>query len=934
MVVGAGSVKCFGGNWTGQLGLGDTENRGDDRGEMGTSLPAVDLGSGRTAVALAVGALHTCALLDDGHVKCWGSNSRGQLGLVGGSRGTSAGQMGDALPSVDLGAGRVPVGLTAGAAHSCAVFDDGTVRCWGANDRGQLGVGDTDDRYQPSQMGDALPAVALGTGRSAVAISSGLDHTCALLDDGQVKCWGANAVGQLGVGDTANRGDQPGELGDALPAVALGAGRTAVALSAGAEHTCALLDDGTLKCWGRNDKGQLGIGSVANRGDQAGELGANLPIVALGTGRTAVAVAAGESHTCAVLDDATTKCWGGNSGLASGALGLGDLANRGDQPGELGDALPAVALGSGRTVAAATAGGSHTCARLDDGTIKCWGANQAGALGLGDEQPRGRVQAEMGDGLWGVNLTTIDPPPPGNDDVQDAVELDPLVGTVAGTNVDASRSLTADVPWPGLDDEGAIPPAEGRSVWYRFTAPPGTTFLTVDTFGSTFDTLLAVYQAGAGGGIDTSVPVRWDDDTAGVQSEVQWAATAGVTYLVGVDGEAADGVHAATGDLTVNVAANQPVAMADMTQVAAGGGRTCAVHGDTTVRCWGGDRRWRQPDTIAGPGGQGTLTGVTQVAVGLDHACALLADQTGVCWGQNELGQVGDATQTTRPAPVPIRAASGPGPLAGIAELSASGMSTCARLVDGQVRCWGQVTGDGTRLRARPRPFVVKNPAGTGPLTGVAQIAAGDNTWCARLTNGQLRCWGGFVGDGTGQFQDLPAAVRAPSGTAKLTGVTDVDVGQGFSCATITGGNVVCWGVFSSGQLGDGRVQGQFDPPQLRPTYVLAASGSARLTGATQIAAGGSRACARLSTGQLRCWGSGPVGDGTTTARSTRPRTVRNTADTSALTGIAEVDAGDLYTCARLASSGGIVCWGTNAARQLGDLTTTKRLLPVAVLGS
>ncbi|MCB9373666.1 MAG: hypothetical protein H6518_12980 [Microthrixaceae bacterium] len=186
-------------------------------------------------------------------------------------------------------------------------------------------------------------------GRTATAVSAGSDVTCALLDGGQVKCWGDNGSGRLGLGDLRDRGDEPGEMGDALPAIDLGAGRTATAVSAGLLHTCALLDGGQVKCWGGNGSGRLGIGSSDTRGDQAGEMGDALPTVALGTGRTAIAITAAGVHTCALLDDGRVKCWG--SGFA-GRLGSGGTANLGDGPGEMGDALAPVDLGTGRTATA------------------------------------------------------------------------------------------------------------------------------------------------------------------------------------------------------------------------------------------------------------------------------------------------------------------------------------------------------------------------------------------------------------------------------------------------------------------------------------------------------------------------------------------------------------------------------------------------------
>jgi alpha-tubulin suppressor-like RCC1 family protein len=190
-------------------------------------------------------------------------------------------------------------------------------------------------------MGANLPAIDLGPGRTATQITAGKSHTCARLDDGTVKCWGGTREGQLGLGDTQPRGNVPGEMGANLPAVDLGPGRTATQVAAGLNHTCARLDDGTLKCWGVGVWGQLGLGDKQSRGDGPGEMGASLLAVDLGPGRTATQVTAGESRTCVRLDDGTVKCWGEN---LLGQLGLGDTQTRGDGPGEMGASLPVVPL--------------------------------------------------------------------------------------------------------------------------------------------------------------------------------------------------------------------------------------------------------------------------------------------------------------------------------------------------------------------------------------------------------------------------------------------------------------------------------------------------------------------------------------------------------------------------------------------------------------
>jgi alpha-tubulin suppressor-like RCC1 family protein len=314
------TVKCWGSNSAGRLGYGDTLNRGDGADEMGSNLPVVDLGSGRTAKAIIAGAAHTCALLDNNTVKCWGLNYAGQLGLGDTeNRGDGADEMGSNLPAVDLGSGRTAKAISAGKIHTCAILDDGSVKCWGYNSNGQLGLDDTDSRGDGTgEMGAALPTVYLGSGRTAKAIAAGGFHTCALLDDSSVKCWGANAVGQLGLGDTTNRGDSSGDYGMAsLTAVDVGS-RTITQLVTGAGTTCVLFDTGAVACWGVNIYGQLGIGTADNRGDGTSEMGTNLQLVDLGSGHTAKSLSAAALHTCAILDDDSVKCWGGND---NGLLG-------------------------------------------------------------------------------------------------------------------------------------------------------------------------------------------------------------------------------------------------------------------------------------------------------------------------------------------------------------------------------------------------------------------------------------------------------------------------------------------------------------------------------------------------------------------------------------------------------------------------------------
>ena len=398
-----GRVKCWGEGDYGQLGLGDALTRGDGVGEMGDALPYVNLGTGRTAQSLTAGSFHTCAILDNGRVKCWGSNNIGQLGLGDTlNRGTSPAHMGDALPYVDLGTGRTAKALASMNLHTCAILDNDRVKCWGNNGYGQLGLGDSSTRGDgPAEMGDALPYVDLGTGRTAKSVTVGFLSTCVLLDNDRVKCFGYAEYGQLGLGDQLHRGDAAGEMGDALPYVDLGTGRTVKFLTSGAYFTCALLDNNGLKCWGNGSQGELGLGNGVTRGDNPGEMGDALPYVDLGTGRSIKSLSCAGGHSCAILDNDRMKCWGFN---LFGELGLGDTAYRGDNAGEMGDSLPYLDLGNGRSPKVAFAVSVWTCALLDNDGLKCWGRNNTGQLGLGDTAYRGDDAGEMGDALPFVKL--------------------------------------------------------------------------------------------------------------------------------------------------------------------------------------------------------------------------------------------------------------------------------------------------------------------------------------------------------------------------------------------------------------------------------------------------------------------------------------------------------------------------------------------------
>jgi hypothetical protein len=351
-----GDLMCWGRNDDGRLGYGHLENIGDD--EVPADAGSVTMGS--VVVDVAVGAQHTCALRDDHSVVCWGYDADGRLGYA--PKETPEGEMPMALPAVDLGADVIQ--LAAGVSHTCALTDAGAVRCWGQGTRGRLGYGDVEsigDDESPSSAGD------LSLGAAATQVTVGLHHSCALLEGGGVRCWGRGDQGQLGTASVDDVGDD--EFPADFPPVGLTA--PAVQISAGGEHTCAVLEGGFVQCWGRGDSGQLGYGHAERIGDDEEPWTAGF----VELGAPALQVSAGNEHTCALLDNGRVRCWG-NGDL--GQLGYGN-EDTVDDPRP-----PMETLNLGGKALEISAGGDHTCAAINTGGVVCWGSGAQGRLGYGN----------------------------------------------------------------------------------------------------------------------------------------------------------------------------------------------------------------------------------------------------------------------------------------------------------------------------------------------------------------------------------------------------------------------------------------------------------------------------------------------------------------------------------------------------------------------
>lgn len=397
-------LKCWGNNGYGRLGYGLdfygvpepqrsflVGSVGDAANEM-QNLPYVLLGS-HEPVSVSMARDFTCALMKNGRSYCWGFQSD-LNGHTRAHRGDGPGQMGTALPKVNLGStfGRV-ISLSFNYGTACAINEQGEAKCWGANEWGKLGIESLENNYgvRVGQMGNSLPLVQL-PGQEILQIEPGQDHMCALTRLGVVYCWGANSFGQTGRGDTANIGQTSGSMSTVVAVNLSGTDPElrVSKLSVGQYFNCALMTNGRVKCWGRNNQGQLGLGisTGLSRGRVASEMGDNLPFVDLGLNASleplqAIDVAVGLEHACAVLEDFTLKCWGRNT---EGQRGVENNTSVGWASSHMGNALARALLTTDYKYTRVIAKDLSTCVQSLDNKLICWGVDwweRIGAHGSG-----------------------------------------------------------------------------------------------------------------------------------------------------------------------------------------------------------------------------------------------------------------------------------------------------------------------------------------------------------------------------------------------------------------------------------------------------------------------------------------------------------------------------------------------------------------------
>lgn len=299
----------------------------------------VAAGKGVQVTALIAGAAHTCALFSDKTMRCWGDNQYGELG--------DNSTVPSPRPVAVQGLPGAPTVTFTRAVHNCSLMGDGTVECWGMNKYGQLGDGTLTNSDHPLVVKQLTQSVRL--------LAVGGDHVCVTYQDDTTWCWGQNKYGELGDGQLTPGSRQAVEV-KGLPS-------PPAQMIAGVWHTCAILKDSSTWCWGHNEEGELGNGTTG--------IGSPTPVRVKGLPATPTQLAAGNFHTCALEPDGSTWCWGEGK---YGQLGNGSIQF---------STTPKPVTGLESNPTHLVAGGYHTCATFADGTMWCWGQNNFGQLGNG-----------------------------------------------------------------------------------------------------------------------------------------------------------------------------------------------------------------------------------------------------------------------------------------------------------------------------------------------------------------------------------------------------------------------------------------------------------------------------------------------------------------------------------------------------------------------
>jgi alpha-tubulin suppressor-like RCC1 family protein len=951
-VSSTGAAYCWGWNAWGQLGNNSTVNS-----TAPVAVTTSGVLSGITLTQVAAGGLHSCALSSTGKAYCWGGSPHGELG----NNATTSSSVPVAVTASGVLSGVTLTGITAGYEHTCALASGGAEYCWGSNGHGELGIGSGTDSN--------VPAAVTQVGVSYSQISAGNLTSCALSSAGAAYCWGRGTSGELG-NNTTSGATTPSAVSTSRAL----SGKTVSQISAGAQFTCALDTAGGSYCWGIDANGQLG--------NPATSVGSSVPEAV--TSNSSVTISAGQNHACAINPGGVAYCWGDDT---FGELGNGTTTTT---PQTSPVAVSTSGVLSGVTLTQISAGTNYTCALSNAGTAYCWGQNNTwGQLGNNSTSTSSTPVAVSTAGvLSGVKLVQISA---GNQhacalstagavycwgydldgelgnnsllssSVPVAVSTAGVLSGVTIAQVSVEHLATCAVGANGaaycwgydLDGElgnnsllsSSVPVAVSTAgvlsgKFVTQVAGSALSACAIDSTGKAYcwGSNTTYGQLGNGSTSSSSVPVAVT--TTGALSGVTLGlitagafngcavSTAGASYCWGnnADGEFGSGNFTSPSTTAVATSTSGVLSGQVLSQITGGYYSTCAAGGPATIPyCWGQDTSGQLGNTSTSNSNvavvvlhlvPGAPTGV--VAVPADTSLTVYFTAPSILGA----GTLSNYTVTATPG-----AGTYPGtsaPTSG--SCTAAGTScTVTGLTNGAVYLVTVTTNTTVGSSA------ASAPASGTPWPPTAAIAAGYTHSCT-ISGGKAYCWGddtnGELGNNTTTAtpQTTPVAVYTGGVLSGVT-LTQITTGNAFTCALSSAGAVYCWGLNTSGQLGNN------SNTQSQVPVAVTTSGALSGVTVTQVSAGYAFACA-TGNGASYCWGTGGNGElgNNSTGDSSVPVSVSTSGALSGVT-VTDIAAGNLNACV-LGSNGAAYCWGFDFYGELGNSSNTQSQVPVAVTTS
>ena len=926
IISGENTMYAWGHNGAGRLG---NITAGDKSGT-----PVIVNGPGGTDVfqnvmAIAGGTFHSLALKHDGTVWTWGSNGSGQLG------NTSVGTYSNSpIQVMDAGGNSYftnCIYISGGETHSVAVKSDGSVWSWGDNSVGQLGSNSSYNSALPIKV---TGASGNGTLDHIIAVSAGIYHTIALKNDGTVWAWGSNNLGQLGNELYPVYSKFP------VPVVTeQGALSDIIAIAAGDSHNLALHKSGIIYAWGDNAKGQLGnwtTGGIRSTPAPVKSFDGVNDLIHV------VDIAAGSSHSVAILNDETVAAWGDNQ--------LGRLGNN----TFVDSSIPVrVKTTDGITnlegIVAIDVGNSHNLAFKRDGTVWSWGANYYGQLGDSTFTARNKAVQVHGidnigmfmPGVPSVQITTLE------DQKSPSVFLsvrDPDGATLTLTAKSSNPLLIPDdqILFLGKYKAYTLDVTSTSKAELTLTMMPakdqaGTAKITITVKDETLQRHEAYisFVVKAVNDPPTISHIAGFSISEDTQTDpILFTIADPDSYSVSVTAQSSNTDLVPNNPLNMILAGdgNQKTLTVIPTKNRAGTTLITLIAADsdgltaTSTFILGVEGINDPPQIFIHPH-------IKQIATGFYHTLALKQDGTVWAWGANSSGQLGINSTEQKSYPVQVKNASGTGFLTDIAAIAAGALHSLAVTNEGTLLAWGDNSegqlGNGTYQNAR-LPTQVNGP-GAGILTDATLIAAGAYHSLAVQKTDALIAWGknteGQLGNGEVVSTNKPVIVNNIGKDYKIIAIA---AGVSHSIALKSDKTVWTWGDNTIGQLGNNATVASYIPVQ-----VHGKNNNGYLTDIVSIASGSYHSIALHESGVVYAWGNnynGQLGNGTTFQMQT-PTQVLSEKGSGVLDNVIAIASGAYHSLA-IKNDTTIVAWGMNETGQIGNGTSgtnTDAKIPVVV---